>query len=58
MSYLAYRRRRSRGICYAVFNPSVSASMSEVEVTRAYKNMMDKYMTIRFVKAESVDLDH
>ena len=43
---------------YAAFNPSVSASMNEVGVTRAYKNMMDKYETIPFVKAESLDLDH
>jgi hypothetical protein len=32
--------------------------MNEVGVTRAYKNMMDKYETIPFVKAESLDLDH
>ena len=31
--------------------------MNQVGVTRAYKNMMDKYTTIPFMKAESLDLD-
>jgi hypothetical protein len=43
---------------YDAFKPSVSSSMNEVGVTRAYKNMIQKYTAIPFVKAQSLDLDH
>ncbi len=45
------------GKLYSAFAPSVSASMNEVGVTRAYKNMMEQYSSIPFVKTESLDLD-
>jgi hypothetical protein len=53
-----YFKAKMHDKLYAAFEPSVSSSMNEVGVTRAYKNMMDKYTTIPFVKAESLDLDH
>ena len=53
-----YFKEKMHDKLYAAFEPSVSSSMNEVGVTRAYKNMMDKYTTIPFVKAESLDLDH
>lgn len=53
-----YFKAKMHDKLYAAFEPSVSSSMNEVGVTRAYKNMMDKYTEIPFVKAESLDLDH
>jgi len=53
-----YFREKMRDKLYAAFKPSVSSSMSEVGVTRAYKNMMDRYKTIPFAGTESLDLDH
>jgi hypothetical protein len=42
---------------FAAFKPEVSASMNEVGVTRAYKAMIDRYQSIPFMRAESLDLD-
>jgi hypothetical protein len=42
---------------YEAFKPEVASSMNEVGVTRSYKNMMDKYATLPFADAESLDLD-
>ena len=53
-----YFQAKMQDKLYAAFEPRVSSSMNEVGVTRTYKNMMDKYTTIPFVKAESLDLDH
>jgi hypothetical protein len=52
-----YFKAKMHDKLYAAFEPSVSSSMNQVGVTRAYKNMMDKYTTIPFVKAESLDVD-
>jgi uncharacterized protein YpmB len=43
---------------YNAFRPAVSSSMNDVGVTRSYKNMMDKYTSLPFVKEEALDLDH
>ncbi|HYA02826.1 MAG TPA: DUF4197 domain-containing protein, partial [Syntrophobacteria bacterium] len=42
---------------YEAFKPDVSASMNEVGVTRSYQTMMEKYQSVPFMKAESLDLD-
>ena len=42
---------------YGEFNPVISSSMNEVGVTRKYKEMMGKYTSLPFMKAESLDLD-
>lgn len=42
---------------YNAFKPDVSATMNEVGVTRSYKAMIEKYQSIPFMKAESLDLD-
>ncbi len=52
-----YFKEKMYGKLYSAFAPSVSASMNEVGVTRAYKNMMEQYSSIPFVKTESLDLD-
>jgi hypothetical protein len=43
---------------YTAFRPIVSASMEEVGVTQAFKQIMDKYTTLPFVQEQSLDLDH
>ena len=53
-----YFKAKMHDKLYAAFKPSVSSSMNEVGLTRTYKNMMDKFTTIPFAKAESLDLDH
>ncbi len=42
---------------YDSFKPSISSSMNDVGVTRAYKNMMDTYTTVPFVKDILFDID-
>ena len=53
-----YFKAKMHDKLYAAFEPSVSSSMNQVDVTRAYKNMMAKYSAVPFVKTESLDLDH
>jgi hypothetical protein len=53
-----YFRRKTSDNLYEEFKPIVSSSMDEVGVTKSYKNMMDKYTSLPFMKEESVDLDH
>ncbi len=43
---------------YAAFKPSVSSAMNDVNVTRSFKELMDKAKRIPFLKQEAVDLDH
>lgn len=43
---------------FSDFKPSISSSMDEVGVTRSYKEMMGKYTSIPFMKAESLDVDN
>ncbi len=43
---------------YNEFKPSVSESMNQVGVTRAYNAMMGKVPSVPFMNKESVDLDH
>ncbi len=42
---------------YEAFKPDVSASMNAVGVTRSYQAMMERYQSVPFMKAESLDLD-
>ena len=51
-------RKKTHDKMYEAFKPVVSSSMSEVGVTRSYKNMMSKYESIPFVDKQSLDLDH
>jgi hypothetical protein len=39
------------------FKPIISSKMDEVGATRSYKEMMGKYTSLPFMKAESLDLD-
>jgi len=43
---------------FSDFKPAISLSMNEVGVTRSYKEMMGKYTSIPFMKAESLDVDN
>ncbi len=40
-----------------VFKPVISSAMDEVGVTMTFKDMMDKYASLPFMKKESFDLD-
>jgi uncharacterized protein DUF4197 len=42
----------------AAFRPVVDRAMSEVGVTRQYKDLVGRFEAIPFVKSESLDLDH
>jgi hypothetical protein len=53
-----YFRTKTSTAIYDEFKPIISSSMNEVGVTRSYKEMMDKYTSLPFMKAESLDLDH
>lgn len=52
-----YFREKSYSKLLEAFKPEVSASMNEAGVTRSYKAMMEKYQSVPFMKAESLDLD-
>lgn len=52
-----YFKAKTYSQLYEAFKPDVSASMNEAGVTRSYKAMMEKYQSLPFMKAESLDLD-
>lgn len=52
-----YFREKSYSKLFEAFKPEVSASMNEAGVPRSYKAMMEKYQSLPFMKAESLDLD-
>lgn len=51
-------KAKTSGKLYETFKPIVSSSMDNVGTTRRYKDMMKKYKTVPFARAESLDLDH
>jgi len=53
-----YFKKKTHHKIYDAFNPVISSTMNEVGVTRSYKKMMDKYRSLPFMKAESLDLDN
>jgi hypothetical protein len=53
-----YFKTKTSSKLYDEFKPSVSDSMNQVGVTRAYNAMMGKVPAVPFAKPESVDLDH
>jgi hypothetical protein len=50
-------RGKTSGKLSEAFEPIISSSMDEVGATRDYKEMMAKYTSLPFMKAESLDLD-
>jgi enolase len=48
---------KTSGKLSEAFKPIISSSMDEVGATRNYKEMMGKYTSLPFTKAESLDLD-
>ena len=53
-----YFEAKTSGKIYETFKPIISSSMDEVGVTRSYKEMMDKYTSLPFMKSQSLNLDH
>lgn len=53
-----YFKAKTSDTIYEAFKPVISSSMDEVGVTRSFKEMMDRYTSVPFMKAESLDLDH
>jgi len=53
-----YFKSKTSSKLYNEFKPSVSESMNQVGVTKAYNAMMGKVPSVPFGKQESVDLDH
>jgi len=53
-----YFRTKTSEKIYETFKPIVSSSMNEVGVTRSFKEMMDKYRSLPFMRSESLDIDH
>ncbi|MBZ0157122.1 MAG: DUF4197 domain-containing protein [Alphaproteobacteria bacterium] len=52
-----FRKKMSEDL-YKAFKPVVTSSMEEVGLVRSYKNMMKRYMSLPFVRQQSLDLDH
>jgi hypothetical protein len=53
-----YFQSRTSAQLYDAFKPTISESMSQVGVTRAYQAMIGKIPVLSLVKPDSVDLDH
>ncbi len=53
-----YFKSKNSASLYEEFKPSISESMNQVGVTRAYDAMMGMVPAVPFVRPESMDLDH
>ncbi len=53
-----YFKRKTHDRIYDSFKPVVASSMSEVGVTRSYKEMIQRYESFPFMKSSSLDLDN
>lgn len=53
-----YFKAKTSTKLHDAFKPTVSSTMNEVGVTRAYKEMMGKADTVPFLNKESMDLDN
>jgi hypothetical protein len=51
-----YFKAQSYSKLYDAFKPDVSASMNETGVPQSYEAMMEKYRSLPFMKAESLDV--
>jgi len=52
-----YFRAKTSDKLYEEFKPAISSAMNQVGVTANYKNMMDSYTSLPFMKTVAVDLD-
>lgn len=52
-----YFKEKTSGQIYETFKPIISASMSEVGVTQAYKELSDKYASLPLMSAVAFDID-
>jgi hypothetical protein len=53
-----YFRESTSERLYEAFRPVVSDSMNDVGVTRWYKELIERYNAIPFMKTGGLDLDH
>ena len=53
-----YFKKKTHDRIFAAFKPVISSSMNEVGVTRSYKEMIQKYESLPFMKSSSLDLDN
>jgi len=53
-----YFKSKTSDTLYQDLKPIISSSMNQVGATNSYKEMMNTYLSLPFVKKESVDLDH
>jgi len=53
-----YFKNKTHERIFQAFKPVISSSMNEVGVTRSYKEMIQKYEAIPFMKSGSLDLDN
>ena len=53
-----YFQSKTSSQLYDAFKPTISESMSQVGVTRAYQAMISKIPALSLVKPDSVDLEH
>ncbi len=52
-----YFRAKTSDKIYAAFKPIIGSAMDEVGVTRYYRQIVQQYETIPFMKAQALDLD-
>ncbi len=52
-----YFRTKSSETLYDAFNPIISSSVNEVGATRYYKDMVDKFSLLPFMKTDTLNLD-
>jgi hypothetical protein len=53
-----YFKKKTTDQLYEVFKPIISSQMSDVGVTRYYKDMTSKLTSLPFMNLETLDLDH
>jgi hypothetical protein len=53
-----YFKKKTHDRIFEAFKPVISSSMNEVGVTRSYKEMIQKYESLPFMKSNSLDLDN
>jgi hypothetical protein len=53
-----YFKQKTHDRIFQAFKPVISSSMNDVGVTRSYKEMIQKYESLPFMKSGSLDLDN
>ncbi len=53
-----YFKNKTTGKLTTAFRPIVDAAMNDFHVTRQYKELLEQFQAIPFMKTESLDIDH